>query len=112
MLHLWLLGLLNVGRNGEKGVIMKTSKDILATPYPINITVEGLRGLGAPKMVYIREVIAGDLQGEVEGIEDLKADAKLFAVHAADGTPMALVDEREAAFDAAREHDYEPVSVH
>jgi hypothetical protein len=91
---------------------MKTSKDILDTPNPITISVEALRGLGAPKMVYIREVIAGDLQGEVDGIEDLDADTKLFSVHAADGTPMALVDEREAAFDAAREFDYEPVSVH
>ena len=91
---------------------MKTSKDILNTANPIEISVEALRGLGAPKMVYIREVIAGELQGEVEGIEEFDAEAKLFAVHAADGTPMALVDEREAAFAAAREFDYEPVSVH
>lgn len=89
---------------------MKTTSDILDTKNPIS--VEALRGLGAPKMVYIREVFAGDIKDEVDGIEDLDADAKLFAVHAADGTPMALVDEREAAFDAAREFDYEPVSVH
>jgi hypothetical protein len=91
---------------------MKTSKDVLGTPNPIAISVEALRGLGAPKMVYIREVAAADVQDEIEGIEDLDADATLFAVHAADGTPMALVDEREAAFAAAREYDYEPVSVH
>lgn len=110
-LHLSNLGF-ECRRKGQKGVTMKTSKDILDTPNPIHISVEALRGLGAPKVVYIREVVAGDLQGEVDGIEDLAADTKLFSVHAADGTPMALVDEREAAFDAAREFDYEPVSVH
>lgn len=91
---------------------MKTSNDILNTENPIEISIEALRGLGAPKLVYIREVLAGDLRGEVEGIEDMPADAKLFAVHAADGTPMALLDERDAAFDAAREFEYEPVCVH
>ncbi len=92
--------------------MMKTSNDILNTENPITISVEALAQLGAPKMVYIREVMAGDLLGEVEGIENLPADAKLFAVHAADGTPMALLDERETAFAAAREFEYEPVSVH
>lgn len=91
---------------------MKTSNDVLQTLNPISISVEALRGLGAPKMVYIRQVTAGELRGEVDGIEDLASDEVLFSVHAADGTPMALVDEREAAFDAAREFDYEPVSVH
>jgi len=97
---------------GRKVPVMKTSKDLLETPNPITVSAEALRGLGAPKMVYIREVTVGDIQDDVEGIEDLNADDTLFAVHAADGTPMALVDEREAAFDAARENDYEPVSVH
>jgi hypothetical protein len=103
---------MTVGRKGQKGVTMKTSNDILDTPNPIHISAEALRGLGAPKLVYIREVTVAEVEGEVEGLEDLDADAKLFSVHAADGTPMALVDEREAAFAAAREFDYEPVSVH
>ena len=35
-----------------------------------------------------------------------------FAVHAADGTPMAMLDDREIAFATIRQHDMEPVSVH
>ena len=57
-------------------------------------------------MVYVREVTAADLHGAVDGIEEFDADATLFSVHAADGTPMALVDEREAAFAAAREYGW------
>ncbi|MBK1698805.1 DUF1150 family protein [Rhodovibrio salinarum] len=36
----------------------------------------------------------------------------VYAIHAADGTQMALVSDRDVAFAAARQHDLEPVSVH
>jgi hypothetical protein len=35
-----------------------------------------------------------------------------FSVHAADGTPLAIISDRETAFAAVRSHDLEPVSVH
>jgi len=35
-----------------------------------------------------------------------------YAVHAADGEPMAVIPERETAFAAVRQHDMEPLSVH
>jgi hypothetical protein len=35
-----------------------------------------------------------------------------FSVHAADGTPLAIIGDRETAFAAVRSHDLEPVSVH
>jgi len=36
----------------------------------------------------------------------------LYAVHAADGTPLVVIDERETAVMAIRQHEMEPVSVH
>jgi len=35
-----------------------------------------------------------------------------FSIHAADGTPMAVLDDRAVAEAAVRQHDLEPVSVH
>jgi hypothetical protein len=35
-----------------------------------------------------------------------------FAIHAADGTQVALLADRELAFATVRQHDLEPVSVH
>jgi hypothetical protein len=35
-----------------------------------------------------------------------------YAIHAADGTPMAVVADREIAFAAIRQHDLEPADVH
>jgi hypothetical protein len=37
---------------------------------------------------------------------------KYFVVCAMDGRPLAVLDNRELAFAAAREHDMQPVSVH
>lgn len=35
-----------------------------------------------------------------------------YSVHAADGTQMAVMSDRDVAFAAIRQHDLEPVSVH
>ena len=61
-------------------------------------------------LVYVRPVNVADLP------EDVQAKAQgfdhLYAVHNADGTPMALVRDREMAFVVARQNDLTPVSVH
>ncbi len=35
-----------------------------------------------------------------------------YAVHAADGTQIAVLPDRDVAFATVRQHDLEPVSVH
>ncbi|HEV7996335.1 MAG TPA: DUF1150 family protein [Stellaceae bacterium] len=35
-----------------------------------------------------------------------------YAVHAADGTQIAMLPDRAVAFATVRQHDLEPVSVH
>jgi hypothetical protein len=76
-----------------------------------DISVEMLAALGGPNLVYIREVEADELSGSVP--EDvLKLGPKFYAVHSADGTRVAVLNDRDAAFVAARQNDMEPVSVH
>ncbi len=41
-----------------------------------------------------------------------KNDQTYYAIHAADGTQMALMADRGTAFSAIRQHELEPVSVH
>jgi hypothetical protein len=75
------------------------------------ISVEMLAALGGPNLVYIRSVAPDELAGTVP--EDVLASAeKLYAVHAADGTRVAVLSDREMAFVTARQHDMVPVSVH
>lgn len=63
-------------------------------------------------IVYVRSTTAGELRPIVEGLEDVPDDKTLYAIHAADGTPMAVLDNRDAAFVTARENEMVPVSVH
>ena len=54
--------------------------------------------LGMSDLAYVKSVL---VDGRVA-----------YAIHAADGTNMAVVDDRGLAFAAIREHDLEAVQVH
>ncbi|HEX6839892.1 MAG TPA: DUF1150 family protein [Stellaceae bacterium] len=54
--------------------------------------------LGMQDVAYVRRVIVNDEAG--------------FAIHAADGTEVAILPSRDLAFATLRQHDLEPVSVH
>ncbi|MEM1139912.1 MAG: DUF1150 family protein [Pseudomonadota bacterium] len=80
-----------------------------------NISPEDFARLGAPRTVYIRPVLAADLTEDGVSVgedQEFEADTLLYAVHAADGTRMAVLTDREAAFVAALQNDMTPVSVH
>ncbi len=85
------------------------------TPTTI-MTKEDFRGLGAPDLVYVREVRASDILADVAVTEakglSVDPEAVLYAVHGADGERLAVMMDREAAFAAAVAHELEPVSVH
>ncbi len=50
---------------------------------------------------------------DVAFVKPIEADGKTaYSIHAADGTEMGLVSDREVAFAAVRQHDLEPLSVH
>lgn len=79
---------------------------------PLAMSEQDFAALGAPKTVYVREIATDDVRQVVGEQAEIPSDARFFAVHAADGTRMAIVDDRETAFAGARQYDLEPVSVH
>lgn len=83
---------------------------------PTRMTKEDFRGLGAPDLVYVREIRATDVLVDVLPSQAMNLtidpEATLFAVHAADGERLAVMVDRETAFAAAVAHELEPVSVH
>jgi hypothetical protein len=85
------------------------------TPTTI-MTKEDFRGLGAPDLVYVREIRAADVMADVAGTVDkglsVDPEAILYAVHGANGERLAVMLDRDAAFAAALAHELEPVSVH
>ena len=71
-----------------------------------------------PELVPVRAaLIAGDRRplylGWLLGVQSLEVDGEpAFAVHAADGTQIAITKERVLALAMLRQHDLEPLSVH
>lgn len=80
------------------------------------MTKEALKGLGAPDLVYVRQISAADVLADVRSDETLRLeidpDQTLYAVHSADGERLAVMMDRETAFAAAVAHELAPVSVH
>jgi len=80
------------------------------------LTRDEFKALGAPDLVYIREikareVLAGARVDSVEGIQ-LDPNQTLYAVHSAAGERLAVLIDKKSAFAAAQAHELAPVSVH
>lgn len=63
-----------------------------------HLSPEDFAAFGVDHVAYVKPV-------EVNGVP-------AFAVHAADGTPLTVLPDREVASATIRQNDLEPVSVH
>lgn len=81
---------------------------------PVELSPEEVIRIVGPNTVYVREVGVAELKGAgvIPVDAPIPATQKFFALHSADGRRVAIVDNRDLAFSAAREHELEPVSVH
>lgn len=68
--------------------------------------------LGAGELAYVRRVSPQDLRDMFPDAELQDADLPVWALLAADGTPLVLTDTRNAAIANAIENDLEALSVH
>lgn len=67
------------------------------------------------KTCYVRPVLARDVRDEIDREADgtiFEDDQLLYALHAADGSRIALMSNRAIAFAAAKQHEMTPLSVH
>jgi len=80
----------------------------------INLSPEALAHLGDGRIAYVKTVRSEDVHALFPQAEmpELAPGQTLFALHAADGTPIMLTDSREAAVANAWSQELETVSVH
>jgi len=83
----------------------------LNTHHPA-ITQEALAHLGDGRLAYVKAIRSEDVADLFPQAPKIAPGIQLFALHAADGTPIMLTDTREAALANAWSHELEPVSVH
>ena len=76
------------------------------------ISPEALAVLGGGKVAYVKAIRSEDVQAMFPQAPVLQPGIELFALHAADGTPIMLTDSREAAVANAWSQELETVSLH
>lgn len=88
-----------------------TNKQIEPTTNPI-ITQDALAHLGDGRLAYVKAIRSEDVAGMFPQAPEIAPGVTLFALHAADGTPIMLTDTRESAIASAWSNELEAVSVH
>ena len=86
--------------------------DVSVTFEPERVSVEALAHLGEGHIAYVKQVRSEDVQTMFPQAPALQPGLQLFALHAADGTPIMLTDSREAAVANAWSNELQAVSVH
>ena len=82
-----------------------------AVPPPV-MSMSDLAKLGGGKVAYIKVMTADEAKELFPAIEGLPTGISLFALHAADGTPLALTDSHQAAVGHAMGDELEIASLH
>ena len=77
-----------------------------------SISPEALAVLGGGKIAYVKAIRSEEVKRFFPEAPQLDPGAQLFALHAADGTPIMITDSREAAIASAMSQELEAVSVH
>jgi len=76
------------------------------------ISPEALAQLGDGEIAYVKAIRSEQVAKLFPQAPEIEPGTQLFALHAADGTPIMLTDSREAAVANAWSHELQTVSVH
>ena len=84
------------------------------TEAKTEISPEALAHLGDGRIAYVKTIRSEDVRAMFPQAQmpQMPPGQTLFALHAADGTPIMLTDSREAAVANAWSQELETVSVH
>ncbi|MEA2743068.1 MAG: hypothetical protein QOG25_1439 [Acetobacteraceae bacterium] len=88
---------MNMNSDDQANLPQSTGHEVVAFDVR-HLSEQQLAALGVSHIAYVKPVTVNGVQG--------------FAIHAADGTPMAVAGNREVAVAAVMQHEMMPLSVH
>jgi hypothetical protein len=95
----------------EKSSNRTKARKARAVPPPA-MSMSDLAQLGGGKIAYIKVLTTAEAKEMFPAIEGIPAGINLYALHAADGTPLALTDSHQAAVGHAMGDELEIASLH
>jgi len=81
------------------------------TEFPV-ISREDLARLGAGHVAYLRRLTGDEISQTFPNVKEVEAEATVWALFGADGTPLAIADDAGAALSTAFSNNLTPVAVH
>ena len=82
------------------------------TDKRVVMTEHEFAALGGGVVAYIKTLTLAEASRMFPPIEGLPKGINIFSLHAADGTPLALTDTKQAAIGYAIDDDLQIASVH
>jgi len=100
--------------SSERAISSEMTMSVEMNRNENDITPEALAHLGDGRIAYVKAIRSEDVAALFPQMQvpKLAPGVKLFALHAADGTPIMLTDSREAAVANAWSNELQAVSVH
>ena len=77
-----------------------------------HLTDEQFAKYGGGHVAYIKPLLSDDVARLFPQAPAIQPGLRLFALLAADGSPIMLTDSRDAALANAWEHELQPMSLH
>jgi hypothetical protein len=88
--------------------MLSESKTMTSPPF----SDEQFAHLGGGTLVYLRPIRSEDVSRLFPQAPPVEPGLQLFALHAADGTPIVVTETKDAALANAFANELTPVSVH
>ncbi len=88
---------MNMNSGDGSGTAAVTAEQVVTFDIR-HLSAEQLGALGVSHIAYVKPVVLNGQHG--------------FAIHAADGTPMAVAGDRDVAVAVILQHEMHPLSVH
>ncbi len=82
------------------------------TTEGVPMSMDEFARLGGGSIAYLRPIRSEEVGELFPGAPEIRPGLQLFALLAADGTPIMLTDSKDAALANAMEHELQTVSVH
>ncbi|KAA0968540.1 DUF1150 domain-containing protein [Aureimonas fodinaquatilis] len=82
--------------------------DVRSSPY----SDRELAALGEGHVAYLRRMSSDDIRARFPTAQSIRPGIKLWALFSADGTPLAVSDDRGSILASASENELQTVSLH
>ncbi len=79
---------------------------------PIAVTEMDLATLGEGNLAYLRQMTSDEMRARFPSARSIQPGLDLWALFAADGTPLAVSDDRGSILASAFENELQTVSIH